>query len=95
MIATHTPKMFNARLKTSAVASRIEGSIPDDLICSRTTDMRRECWAAPSNAADMKIWRETVARVDFGEVAQPGQRKISSKEHRTRVGSGSRVGAPL
>lgn len=63
MIATHTPKMFNARLKTSAVASRIAGIVPDSVICSKTTNMQRELWATPINAANMKAWRDSIANL--------------------------------
>ena len=63
MISTHTPKIFNSRIKSSAIAAKIERRVQDCIICSQTTDMRRELWAAPVNAADMKQWRETVAKL--------------------------------
>jgi hypothetical protein len=63
MIATHSPKMFNARLKSSAIAAKIENQVRDFIICSQTTAMRRQLWAAPINAADMRLWRETVAKL--------------------------------
>ncbi len=62
MISTHTPKMFNARIKSLAISSRII-SISESLICSKTTNMRKEFWAAPDNAAFLKNWRETVAKL--------------------------------
>ena len=61
MIATHTPKMFKASIKSPALAARLNGRAPSSSICSQTTSMRRELWAAPKNAADIKKWRETVA----------------------------------
>ncbi|MEW5288586.1 hypothetical protein ABW286_05240 [Erwinia papayae] len=63
MIATHSPKMFNARIKSPAISAKIEGHAPDSMVSSQTTHMRRETWAAPANAADMKKWRETVAKL--------------------------------
>lgn len=67
MISTHTPKMFNARIKSPALAAKIKGSVPNGSICSQTTSLRKELWAAPSNSANIKEWRETVAKlpVDF------------------------------
>ncbi|NIH33112.1 hypothetical protein [Hafnia paralvei] len=63
MIATHAPKMFNARIKSSAIAAKIVGKVPPSMICSQTIKMRREMWAAPVSAAEMKIWREAVAKL--------------------------------
>lgn len=63
MIATHTAKIFNARLKQSALASKIIAPVPDDIICSQSVKMRRELWAAPINAADIKYWREMTANL--------------------------------
>lgn len=60
MISTHTPKMFNARIKSKAISAKIEEKIPDCIICSQTTFMRKEMWAAPENAADMKKCREAI-----------------------------------
>ncbi len=71
MIATHAPKMFNARLQSSAVAAKIEGQAPASMICSQTTDMRREMWAAPKNAADMKRWRGVIAQLPDDFALEP------------------------
>lgn len=58
MIATHAPKLLNARLKTPAVAADIVGPVQPSLICSQTTDLRRKFWAAPQNAAQLAQSRE-------------------------------------
>lgn len=71
MIATHTPKMFNARIKSAAISAKIEGQIPGRIICSQTTVLRKEMWAAPANAADMKQWRATVASLPDDFVLEP------------------------
>lgn len=71
MISTHTPKMFNARIKSAAILAKIEGQISDCIICSQTTVMRKEMWAAPANAADMKQWRDTIARLPDDFVLEP------------------------
>lgn len=63
MIATHTPKLFNARIKSPAIASRIIGEVPKHLICSKNVKIRKELWAAPNNAAEIKKWRETIAQL--------------------------------
>lgn len=63
MIATHTAKMFNARLKVSAVCASIVSTVPPGTICSQTTNARRTFWAAPSNAADIKLWRDKISNL--------------------------------
>lgn len=63
MLATHTPKMFNAKIKSPALSARIIGSLSKDYITSQSVSMRREIWAAPSNAADMKKYREKAGRL--------------------------------
>lgn len=60
MIATHTPKIFNARLKQQAIRARIINQVPAHLISSQTVNMGRELWAAPQNAAEIKTWREAI-----------------------------------
>lgn len=60
MIATHTPKLFNARIKSSAIAARIQDQVPAGIICSQSTEMRKELWASPASAAEMKKWREAI-----------------------------------
>jgi len=63
MISTHTPKMFDARIKSDGINAKIQGSVPLSTICSKTTTQRKELWAAPRNAAEMKMWRETLANL--------------------------------
>lgn len=43
MIATHHPKMFNARLKQPAIRSRITGAFPTGLICSQAVPCAASC----------------------------------------------------
>lgn len=74
MIATHSPKMFNGRVKSPALSARIINPPPDFLVNSYTVDMRRELWAAPVNAADIKRWRVEVQQLpsDYGiEISLP------------------------
>lgn len=80
MIATHSPKMFNARIKSSAISAKIEGHAPDSMISSQTTHMRREMWAAPANAADMKQWREAVAKLPHDFVLEPSLPDIADPQ---------------
>lgn len=63
MIATHSVKLTNARLKQAPVRSRITGNLPEGLISSQSVSMSREFWAAPLNAADMKRYREEAAAI--------------------------------
>jgi len=70
MIATHAPKMYNARSKQSAIMARILREVPHYLVCSQTAKIRKEFWAAPKNAAHIKIHRETADKfveADFKE----------------------------
>lgn len=63
MIATHTSKMFNARLKISGLAARIIVTHPPYLVSSQTVTMRREFWAAPTNAANIRHWRDIAGNL--------------------------------
>lgn len=67
MIATHSSKTLNSRLKQSALVSELSG-IPVNAICSATTIMRKVFWACPNNAADMKYWREVIEATDHNLV---------------------------
>lgn len=60
MIATHTPKMFNARLRQAGVRARIIEAMPSFVICSQTVNMQNELWAAPTNAAHIGKYREEI-----------------------------------
>lgn len=80
MIATHTPKIFNARLKQAAIASYVSSPAPHNSICSQTVTMRRELWAAPNNAADIKEWRETVAALPAGYLVTPSLPDITDPQ---------------
>jgi hypothetical protein len=57
MIGTHAPKMFNPRLKQSPLRARVI-SASNSAITSATTNLRRELWALPLNAADMAAERQ-------------------------------------
>lgn len=84
MLFTHTPKIFNARIKQNAISARIEGSITDAIICSKTTNMRKEFWASPRSAADMKKAREESSNISndfvlqtyFPELSDPQLKQI-------------------
>jgi hypothetical protein len=54
MLATHSSKIFNAKISQSAVRSRIIGSISKTLICSKNVRKKKEIWASPLNAAKIK-----------------------------------------
>jgi len=60
MIATHAPKIFNAKLKASGLTARIDATVPDHIICSKTTTMQREFWGCPVSAGDIKHWRQAA-----------------------------------
>ncbi|EFR6141913.1 hypothetical protein HYK36_004300 [Salmonella enterica] len=80
MIATHTPKIFNARIKSAAIVARIEDLVPAGTICSQTTQMRKDLWASPANAADMKKWREAIATLPDNFVPEPCLPDITDPE---------------
>lgn len=65
MIGTHTPKLANAKLKQNAIRAQLVGTVPAGLVCSQTVNMRREYWALPRSAANMKLERELVAEGGF------------------------------
>ncbi|ALK35220.1 hypothetical protein [Burkholderia plantarii] len=64
MIATHAPKMMNARLQQAALRAQIL-SAEMDVVSSATTNMRRRHWACPYNAADMAKVRIEIAETDL------------------------------
>lgn len=80
MIATHTSKMFNSRLKQSAVAARIIATAPTNLVCSQSVKMRRELWAAPINAADIKYWREIATKLPEHYEINPSMPDITDSQ---------------
>ncbi|WP_272666146.1 MULTISPECIES: type I-F CRISPR-associated protein Csy2 [Providencia] len=63
MIATHSPKFFNARLSVHAICADIISNIPSHLICSKTINMRKKYFACPSNAAEFKKYREEIEKI--------------------------------
>lgn len=65
MIATHTPKYFNARVKNEAICSRIE-NVAEYLVCSKNVSMRKELWACPLNSANMKKTRAEIEALEDG-----------------------------
>lgn len=65
MIATHTPKLTNARTQQDAICSDIVGDIDKRLICSKNIFMEKKYWVAPRNSADMKKWKEAINNVSF------------------------------
>ena len=65
MIATHTPKYFNARVKNEAICSRIE-NVAEYLACSKNVNMRKELWACPLNSANIKKTRAEIEALEDG-----------------------------
>lgn len=65
MIGTHTPKLANAKLKQNAIRAKLLGAVPPELVCSQTVEMRREYWALPRNAANMKLEKGLIAEGGF------------------------------
>ncbi|MFY4695323.1 hypothetical protein [Burkholderia glumae] len=67
MIATHAPKMLNARLKQAALRAQI--LTPEaDVVSSATTNLRRRHWACPSNAGDMAKVRKEIEDTNLDEL---------------------------
>lgn len=60
MIGTHTPKLLNAKLKQGPLRVRLSQAVPKHLICSSTIRMRRELWALPQDAANMRTEKEQL-----------------------------------
>jgi hypothetical protein len=67
MIATHAPKMLNARLKQAALRAHIRNP-EGDVVSSATTHLRRQHWACPSNAADMGKVRKEIDDTNLDEL---------------------------
>ncbi|MFC1040100.1 hypothetical protein ACFGZ5_11805 [Pasteurella multocida] len=57
MIGTHAPKLFNSKIKQSAINAKIIGDIPPYFICSKTIFMDQEYWALPLSAAAIGTYR--------------------------------------
>ena len=58
MLATHSAKTFSSKIKQQALCARPIGLVPNRLICSQTVKMKKELWACPLNAAQIREWRE-------------------------------------
>ncbi|MEL0637628.1 hypothetical protein V6259_12745 [Marinomonas sp. TI.3.20] len=68
MISTHSPKLFNARIDSNALAAEILHPVPNGIICSQTVNIKNRFWSAPKNAADIKKWREIIAELPANHV---------------------------
>lgn len=55
LLATHTVKVFNAKIKQAPIIARIIGDVPKNVICSKTIKLDREVFSAPVNAANLKL----------------------------------------
>lgn len=58
MIGTHSPKLFNSKIKQTAINADIIAEVPKYYICSNTVTMRQKYWALPLSAAEIGIYRE-------------------------------------
>ena len=61
MFGTHSVNILDARLKQDSVSARPIGKVPAELICSQTINLRREIWAMPINAAQIRQAMDALA----------------------------------
>ena len=61
MFGTHNVKILDARLKQDPISARPIGKVPAELICSQTIKLRREVWAMPKNAAQIRQAMDALA----------------------------------
>lgn len=63
MLATHSPKFLDQTIKVKGIQKVIDCEVPKHFICSKNIGLRQLFWACPTNAADIKTWREISAKV--------------------------------
>lgn len=62
MLATHNLKFLDLTLKMKGIQKVIDFDVNENLICSKNIQMRQLLWACPSNAAEIRIWRDESAK---------------------------------
>lgn len=84
MLSTHTPKIFNARIKSTALVANIIHALPEHIISSQSVNLRKKYWAAPLSAADMRKWKiisenttnDMKLNVQIPDLTDPYQKQI-------------------